>query len=65
MVENNKLENLLFNDFFNKAIHKAQPLWRDVVAEGARLGIPTPAFSCALSLSDRYHSEHLPAALQA
>jgi 6-phosphogluconate dehydrogenase len=57
------LENLLFDDFFNKAIHKAQPSWRDVVAEGARLGIPTPAFSTALSWFDGYRSERLPAAL--
>jgi 6-phosphogluconate dehydrogenase len=54
---------LLFDDFFNKAIHKAQPSWRDVVAEGARLGIPTPAFSTALSWFDGYRSERLPAAL--
>merc|ERR1719174_1773488 len=46
------LENLLFNDFFNKAIHKAQPGWRDVVAKAALLGIPTPAFSTALSWFD-------------
>jgi 6-phosphogluconate dehydrogenase, C-terminal domain len=57
------LENLLFDDFFNKAIHKAQPSWRDVVAEGARLGIPTPAFSTALSWFDGYRSERLPAGL--
>jgi 6-phosphogluconate dehydrogenase len=57
------LENLLFDDFFNKAIHKAQSSWRDVVAEGARLGIPTPAFSTALSWFDGYRSERLPAAL--
>jgi len=57
------LENLLFDDFFNKAIHKAQPDWRDVVAEGARLGIPTPAFSTALSWFDGYRSERLPASL--
>src|SRR5277367_6149123 len=62
-VENDKLENLLFDDFFNKAIHKAQQDWRDAVAEGARLGIPTPAFSTALSWFDGYRSERLPASL--
>lgn len=62
-VENENLENLLFDDFFNKAIHKAQSSWRDVVAEAARLGIPTPAFSTALSWFDGYRSERLPAAL--
>jgi 6-phosphogluconate dehydrogenase len=62
-LENPTLENLLFDDFFNAAIHKAQPSWRDVVAEGARLGIPTPAFSTALSWFDGYRSERLPAGL--
>jgi len=62
-LENPELENLLFDDFFNKAIHKAQQSWRDVVAEGARLGIPTPAFSTALSWFDGYRSERLPASL--
>ncbi|KAG9247936.1 6-phosphogluconate dehydrogenase [Calycina marina] len=57
------LENLLFNDFFNKAIHKAQPGWRDVVAKAALLGIPTPAFSTALSWFDGYRTEDLPANL--
>lgn len=61
--KNPKLENLLFDDFFNRAIHKAQPSWRDVVAEAARLGIPTPAFSTALSWFDGYRSERLPAGL--
>ena len=53
----------MFDDFFNKAIHKAQQDWRDVVAEGARLGIPTPAFSTALSWFDGYRSERLPASM--
>jgi 6-phosphogluconate dehydrogenase len=57
------LQNLLFNDFFNKAIHKAQPGWRDVVAKAALLGIPTPAFSTALSWFDGYRTEDLPANL--
>merc|ERR1712230_98953 len=57
------LENLLFNDFFNKAIHKAQPGWRDVVAKAALLGIPTPAFSTALSWFDGYRTKDLPANL--
>jgi 6-phosphogluconate dehydrogenase len=53
----------LFDDFFNKAIHKAQQDWRDVVAEATRLGIPCPAFSTALSWFDGYRTERLPAAL--
>ncbi|RQM07065.1 hypothetical protein DH86_00000208, partial [Scytalidium sp. 3C] len=57
------LENLLFNDFFNKAIHKAQPGWRDVVSKAALLGIPTPAFSTALNWFDGYRTKDLPANL--
>jgi len=58
-----ELENLLFNDFFKKAIHTAQPGWRDVVAKAALLGIPTPAFSTALSWFDGYRTKDLPANL--
>ncbi|KAK7745451.1 phosphogluconate dehydrogenase (decarboxylating) gnd1 [Cytospora paraplurivora] len=57
------LKNLLFDDFFNKAIHKAQPGWRDVIAKAALLGIPTPAFSTALSWFDGYRTKDLPANL--
>ncbi|MCJ1281716.1 phosphogluconate dehydrogenase (decarboxylating) gnd1 [Xylographa opegraphella] len=58
-----ELENLLFNDFFNKAIHKAQPGWRDVVSKSALWGIPLPAFSTALSFFDGYRTKNLPANL--
>lgn len=55
--KNGKLESLLFDDFFNKAVHKAQPGWRRVVAQSALWGIPTPAFSTALAFFDGYRSE--------
>ncbi|MCJ1405979.1 phosphogluconate dehydrogenase (decarboxylating) gnd1 [Ptychographa xylographoides] len=58
-----ELENLLFNDFFNKAIKHAQPGWRDIVSKGALWGIPTPAFSTALSFYDGYRTKDLPANL--
>ena len=61
--KNPELENLLFDDFFNKAIHKAQPGWRDIVSKGALWGIPTPAFSTALSFYDGYRTKDLPANL--
>jgi len=61
--KNPDLENLLFDDFFNKAIHKAQPGWRDVIGKAAALGIPTPAFSTALSWFDGYRTKDLPANL--
>jgi 6-phosphogluconate dehydrogenase len=60
---NPDLENLLFDQFFNDAIHKAQPGWRDVVSKGALWGIPTPAFSTALSFFDGYRTANLPANL--
>ncbi|KAJ2963362.1 hypothetical protein NQ176_g10864 [Zarea fungicola] len=61
--KDNDLANLLFDQFFNDAIHKAQPGWRDVVAKAAQLGIPTPAFSTALSWFDGYRTKDLPANL--
>ena len=60
---NPDLENLLFDDFFNKAIHEAQPGWRAVISQTASLGIPTPAFSTALNWFDGYRTEDLPANL--
>ncbi|KAL1997981.1 hypothetical protein VTN02DRAFT_271 [Thermoascus thermophilus] len=61
--KNPDLENLLFDDFFNKAIHNAQKGWRNVVSKGALWGIPTPAFSTALSFYDGYRTKELPANL--
>ena len=61
--ENADLENLLLNDFFKDAIHKAQEGWRRTVVKGIELGIPTPCFSTALAFYDSYRSEVLPANL--
>ncbi|KAL4867257.1 hypothetical protein BDV12DRAFT_171575 [Aspergillus spectabilis] len=61
--ENPDLENLLFNKFFNEAIHTAQKGWRNVVSQGALWGIPTPCFSTALSFYDGYRTKDLPANL--
>jgi len=57
------LESLLFDDFFNKAVHTAQPGWRRVIAQAVLWGIPTPAFSTALAFFDGYRSEIVPANL--
>jgi len=57
------LESLLFDDFFNKAVHKAQPGWRRIIAQAVLWGIPTPAFSTALAFFDGYRSEVVPANL--
>jgi len=61
--KNPMLESLLFDDFFNKAVHHAQPGWRRVIAQAVLWGIPTPAFSTALAFFDGYKSEVLPANL--
>ena len=61
--QNPDLENLLFNDFFNKAIHSAQPGWRRSVSKAVEWGIPTPAFATALSFFDGYRTKDLPANL--
>ncbi|KAI0048393.1 6-phosphogluconate dehydrogenase [Auriscalpium vulgare] len=60
-TKNPELESLLFDDFFNKAVHKAQPGWRRVIAQAVLWGIPTPAFSTALAFFDGYRSEVVPA----
>lgn len=62
-TKNPKLENLLFDPFFKKAVDDAQDSWRQVVAQAAILGIPTPALSTALSFYDGYRHERLPANL--
>jgi 6-phosphogluconate dehydrogenase len=58
-----KLENLLLAPYFSKAVQDVQDSWRNVVATSARLGIPVPAFSAALSYYDGYRRERLPANL--
>jgi 6-phosphogluconate dehydrogenase len=61
--KNPALSNLLLDKFFADAIHNCQESWRTVVATGAMLGIPTPAFGTALAFYDGYRSERLPANL--
>ncbi|CAN6674842.1 6-phosphogluconate dehydrogenase, decarboxylating 2 [Trichomonascus vanleenenianus] len=60
---NPKLENLLFEPFFKNAIDKAQASWRKTIGTAIAWGIPTPAFSTALSFYDGYRSARLPANL--
>ncbi|KAK7694457.1 6-phosphogluconate dehydrogenase, decarboxylating [Cerrena zonata] len=61
--KNLKLESLLFDGFFNKAVHTAQDGWRRIIAQAVLWGIPTPAFSTALAFFDGYRSEIVPANL--
>ncbi len=58
-----KLENLLLDPFFKKAVRQAQRSWRRVVITAAKLGIPIPAISSALAFYDGYRNERLPANL--
>ncbi len=61
--KNPKLQNLLLDAFFKKAIAKTQGAWREVIAQAALSGIPVPAFSTALAFYDGYRSAVLPANL--
>jgi 6-phosphogluconate dehydrogenase len=58
-----QLENLLLAPYFRQAVQSAQPAWRDVIVTAVRHGIPTPAFTTALSYYDAYRSARLPANL--
>ena len=57
------LPTLLADEEFGKDLTGAQDAWRNVVATAARLGIPVPGFSAALSYYDALRAERLPAAL--
>jgi len=57
---NPKLDNLLLDPFFKKAVQKCQGGWRRVINMAIRLGIPTPAMSAALAYYDGYRHERLP-----
>ena len=57
------LSNLLLDDYFNAKIKELVPAWRRVVSVAVNAGIPTPAFTSALSYFDGYRSEFLPANL--
>jgi len=61
--KNPKLDNLLSDPFFKRAVQKAQASWRRVVNMAVKLGIPMPAISCALAYYDGYRSGRLPANL--
>jgi len=62
-VKKPKLENLLLDPFFKKAVRQAQRSWRRVVITAVKLGIPLPTISSALTFYDGYRHERLPANL--
>ncbi|MBC7835421.1 MAG: NADP-dependent phosphogluconate dehydrogenase [Phycisphaerales bacterium] len=57
------LKNLLLDPYFAQSCRELQPNWRKVVSRAALSGIPSPAFSSALSYYDSYRSAALPSNL--
>ena len=57
------LANLLLDPYFAKVLGEYQDAWRQVVAAGARAGVPMPAFSSALAYYDSFRRDRLPASL--
>ncbi|HIE55586.1 MAG TPA: NADP-dependent phosphogluconate dehydrogenase, partial [Chromatiaceae bacterium] len=60
---NPELENLLLDEFFVRALTKADPHWRSICELGILSGIPLPAMSSALAFFDGYRRGRLPANL--
>ncbi len=61
--KNPKLQNLLLDEFFSSALNKYGASWRKAIIHAIEIGVPTPAFSTALSFYDGYRTERLPANL--
>ncbi len=62
-TNNSELANLLVDDYFAKAVMKAQQNWRKVIAQAVVTGIPVPTMSSALAFYDGYRTGRLPANL--
>jgi len=60
---NPKLQNLLFDPYFQDKIRQTQRGWREVVAASVLHGIPLPGISAALAYFDGLRTERLPANL--
>jgi 6-phosphogluconate dehydrogenase len=58
-----KLNNLLVTDFFSKLLNDYEASWRRGIIQAIQVGVPTPAFSTALSFYDGYRTARLPANL--
>jgi 6-phosphogluconate dehydrogenase len=61
--KNPQLTNLLLDDFFSRLLNEYQASWRRGVIRAIEYGVPTPAFSTALSFFDGYRAARLPANL--
>jgi len=57
------LPSLLVAPYFAQAVSAGVDSWRRVVADAARAGVPTPAFSSSLAYYDGLRRDRLPAAL--
>ncbi len=62
-TKNDKLENLLLDDFFREKLERAQEGWRRVIALAVVNGIAIPAISSALAYFDGFRTATLPANL--
>jgi 6-phosphogluconate dehydrogenase len=61
--KNPQLTNLLLDDFFSHTLIAYQESWRRAIIRAIEYGVPTPAFSTALSFYDGYRAARLPANL--
>ena len=57
------MTNLLLDDFFSGTLNQYQASWRRALVHAIEMGVPTPAFSTALSFYDGYRTARLPANL--
>ncbi|MBI3472074.1 MAG: decarboxylating NADP(+)-dependent phosphogluconate dehydrogenase [Candidatus Solibacter usitatus] len=60
---NPQLTNLLVDGFFSQTLNNYQASWRRAIVQAIQYGVPTPAFSTALSFFDAYRTARLPANL--
>ena len=60
---NPQLTNLLVDDFFSKTLNDYHASWRRAIVQAIEGGVPTPAFSTALSFYDGFRTARLPANL--
>ncbi len=61
--KNPQLSNLLADEFFSKLLNDYQPSWRRALVRAIEQGVPTPAFTTALSFYDGIRTARLPANL--
>jgi 6-phosphogluconate dehydrogenase len=61
--KNPQLTNLLLDDFFSQTLNNYHASWRRALIRAIEQGVPTPAFSTALSFYDAYRTARLPANL--